>query len=43
MSMNAWTVLSLQEQNTETGPEGDGDVEGHISLTSVLANCASAS
>ncbi|MET8154326.1 hypothetical protein ACIBSW_19910 [Actinoplanes sp. NPDC049668] len=38
MTMNARIVLSLQQQQAETGPEGEGDVEGHISTLSVLVN-----
>ncbi|MCU7730689.1 hypothetical protein ODJ79_43830 [Actinoplanes sp. KI2] len=38
MTMHAWTVLSLQAQETEEGPEGEGDVEGHISTISTLVN-----
>ncbi|MFI7372365.1 hypothetical protein ACIBSW_19915 [Actinoplanes sp. NPDC049668] len=41
MTMHARTVLSLQEQPTESGPEGEQDVEGHAScsLMSLSASC----
>ncbi|MEU7908835.1 hypothetical protein [Actinoplanes sp. NPDC049118] len=41
MTMHAWTVLSLQEQQPEDGPEGEQDVEGHASASfiSIAAGC----
>ncbi|MEU7908836.1 hypothetical protein [Actinoplanes sp. NPDC049118] len=39
MTMHARTVLSLQQQHIENGPEGEEDVEAHAFSAFSLAVC----